>query len=150
MALAATLDAGLAAGLATFAGALTEAPALAADWVAGAAFAGGALATLADDDDFVAARLAAGVGFDALDAGLTDRDAAFAGAFEAARAELERPPPAAPAFARAEADSVFLGVATGRLVVVMALLTTGPRWVDRENLLLYQVPSGVVRALRSA
>ncbi|MFN7642462.1 MAG: hypothetical protein ACK5PW_05180 [Burkholderiales bacterium] len=41
-------------------------------------------------------------------------------------------------------------VAAGRLGLVLALLTTGPRYVNRENLLFYQVPSGDVRAFRSA
>jgi hypothetical protein len=41
-------------------------------------------------------------------------------------------------------------VAAGRLGLVLAWLTTGPRYVNRENLLFYQVPSGDVRAFRSA
>ncbi|RPH43274.1 MAG: hypothetical protein EHM87_14270 [Burkholderiales bacterium] len=42
------------------------------------------------------------------------------------------------------------GREAGRLVDVLALLTTGPRYVNRENLLFYQVPSGDVRAFRRA
>jgi len=41
-------------------------------------------------------------------------------------------------------------VAAGRLGLVLAWLTTGPRYVNRENLLFYQVPSEDVRAFRSA
>jgi hypothetical protein len=126
--LAATFATGLAAGLAAafvadgagFADAFTEVPALAADFVAGAAFAEAFATTF--PDAFEGARAdgfaAAGAAF-----------AAFAGLALAADAAPFAGPDALTVVLR-----VALEVAAWLWVVVRALLTTGPRWVDRENL----------------